>query len=72
MATFRERHPGVWEVRVVTGSDARGRTMQVSRTVHGGKRDAQRLAAQLESTGGKASTPSPPPTKQPPPASARS
>ncbi len=38
----------MWEVRVITGSDARGRPTQLSRTVHGGKRDAQRLAAQLE------------------------
>lgn len=48
MATIREKRPGVWEVRVFTGSDARGRPTQMSRTVHGGKRDAQRLAAQLE------------------------
>ena len=44
----------MWEVRVFTGSDARGRPTQLSRTVHGGKRDAQRSAAQLESSGGKA------------------
>ena len=44
----------MWEVRVFTGSDARGRPTQMSRTVRGGKRDAQRLAAQLESSGGKA------------------
>ncbi|MGD9704240.1 MAG: tyrosine-type recombinase/integrase [Acidimicrobiia bacterium] len=54
MATIREKRPGVWEVRVFTGSDARGRPTQMSRTVHGGKRDAQRLAAQLEASGGKA------------------
>ena len=54
MATIREKRPGVWEVRVFTGSDARGRPTQMSRTVRGGKRDAQRLAAQLESSGGKA------------------
>jgi hypothetical protein len=47
MATIREKRPGVWEVRVFTGSDARGRPSQMSRTVRGGKRDAQRLAAQL-------------------------
>ena len=34
-----------------TGADARGRPTQMSRTVHGGKRDAQRLAAQLEASG---------------------
>ncbi|MDO8362227.1 MAG: site-specific integrase [Actinomycetota bacterium] len=54
MATIREKRPGVWEVRVFTGSDARGRPTQMSRTVRGGKRDAQRLAAQLESSGGNA------------------
>lgn len=54
MATIREKRPGVWEVRVFTGSDARGRPTQMSRTVRGGKREAQRLAAQLESSGGKA------------------
>lgn len=37
-----------------TGSDARGRPTQMSRTVHGGKRDAQRMAVQLEASGGKA------------------
>ena len=48
MATIREKRPGVWEVRVFTGTDARGRPTQLSKTVHGGKRDAQRLAAELE------------------------
>ena len=57
MATIREKRPGVWEVRVFTGSDARGRPTQMSRTVRGGKRDAQRLAAQLESSGGNAKPP---------------
>lgn len=54
LATIREKRPGVWEVRAFTGSDVRGRPTQLSRTVHGGKRDAQRLAAQLESSGGQA------------------
>ena len=40
MATIRERRPGVWEVRVFTGSDARGRPTQLSRPVRGGKREA--------------------------------
>ena len=48
MATVREKRPGVWEVRVFTGTNARGRPTQVSRTVHGSKRDAKRAAAELE------------------------
>jgi len=48
MATLREKRPGVWEVRVFTGSNARGLPTQLSRTVHGGKRDALKLAAELE------------------------
>ncbi len=47
MATIRERRPGVWEVRAFTGRDERGRPTQISRTVHGSKRDAQRVAAEL-------------------------
>ena len=47
MATLRERKPGVWEVRVFVGNDERGRPKQVSRTVRGTKRDAQRAAAEL-------------------------
>lgn len=46
MATIRERRPGVWEVRGFTGRDERGRPTQVSRTVHGGKKDALRVAAE--------------------------
>jgi integrase len=55
MATLREKRPGVWEVRVFTGSDARGRPTQLSRTVHGGKRDALKLAAELEVGPGRSS-----------------
>jgi integrase len=47
MATIRQRRPGVWEVRVFVGYDARGRPAQASRTVHGTKRQAQRIAAEL-------------------------
>ena len=47
MATIRQRRPGVWEVRVFVGYDERGRPAQVSRTVHGTKRQAQRVAAEL-------------------------
>lgn len=47
MATLRERKPGVWEVRVFVGNDEHGRPRQVSRTVRGTKRAAQRAAAQL-------------------------
>lgn len=49
MATIRERQPGVWEVRVFTGRTEAGQPTQISRTVRGGKRDAQRVAATLES-----------------------
>jgi hypothetical protein len=52
---MRENQPGVWEVRVFTGNDARGRPTQISRTVRGSKRDAQRTAAQLEVGPGRAS-----------------
>ena len=45
----------MWEVRVFTGSDARGRPTQLSRTVLGGKRDALKLAAELEVGPGRAS-----------------
>jgi integrase len=55
MATIRQRRPGVWEVRVFTGSDARGRPTQLSRTVKGGKREALRVAAELEVGPGRAS-----------------
>lgn len=47
MATIRERSKGVWEVRAFVGRDDRGKPVQVSRTVRGGKRDAQRVAAEL-------------------------
>ena len=42
MATIRQRSKGVWEVRAFVGRDDRGKPVQVSRTVRGGKRDAQR------------------------------
>jgi integrase len=47
MATIRQRRTGVWEVRGYTGRDHTGKPTQVSRTVHGSKRDAQRVAAEL-------------------------
>ena len=47
MATIRSRGSGVWEVRVFVGNDERGRPRQVSRTVHGTKRAAQKVGAQL-------------------------
>jgi integrase len=47
MATIRERKPGVWEVRAFSGRDANGKPTQVSRTVHGTKKDALRAAAEL-------------------------
>lgn len=48
MATIREKKSGVWEVRVFTGRDDQGRPTQTSRTVRGGKRDAHRVAVELE------------------------
>jgi len=48
MASLREKRPGVWEVRVFAGRGPTGRVTHVSRTVTGGKRDAQRVARQLE------------------------
>jgi len=47
MASIRQRERGVWEVRVFLGRDGNGRTTSVSRTVHGGKKDAERVAAEL-------------------------
>jgi integrase len=47
VATLHERKPGVWEVRVFIGADSEGRPTQVSRSVRGTKRDAQRVAAEL-------------------------
>jgi integrase len=47
MATIRQKRPGVWEVRAFTGRDGQGRPTQVSRTVRGTKKDAQRAAAEL-------------------------
>lgn len=47
MASIRERQPGVWEVRAFTGLDAHGRPTQVSRTVHGTKKEAKRVAAEM-------------------------
>lgn len=49
MATLRQRRPGVWEIRVFTGRNAAGRPTQISRAVRGTKREAQRVAASLES-----------------------
>jgi hypothetical protein len=46
----------VWEVRVFTGTGPDGRPTQLSKTIHGGKRDAQRLAAELEVGPGRASS----------------
>ena len=49
VATIRERSPGVWQVRVFTGRNGTGRPTQTAVTVRGGKRDALREAARLES-----------------------
>jgi integrase len=48
VATIREKRRGIWEVRVFTGRDDRGKPTQVSRTVQGTKRDAMRVAAQFD------------------------
>jgi len=55
VATLREKRPGVWEVRVFTGTNDRGKPTQVSRTVRGRKRDAQRVASELEQGPGRTS-----------------
>lgn len=49
MASVREKRPGYWEVRVFVGYDDEGKPVQVSKSIRGGKRDAERLAAQLAS-----------------------
>lgn len=47
--TKREIRPGVWEIRVPLGKDpATGRYRQLSRTVHGGARDANRAISELQ------------------------
>jgi hypothetical protein len=56
MATLRERRPGVWEIHVFTGTDDHGRPTQLSETIHGGKREALRVAAQMESGPGRAAS----------------
>jgi integrase len=48
MATIRQRRAGVWEVRVFVGRDHRGKPIQTSRTVTGTRKDAQRVAAEIE------------------------
>jgi integrase len=49
VASIRQRKSGMWEIRVFTGRDDAGRPTQVSRTIRGTKREAQRVAASLES-----------------------
>lgn len=48
MATLRERSPGVWEVRVFAGRGEGGRPRQISRTVRGSRRAAQKVASELD------------------------
>jgi hypothetical protein len=46
--SIRERRPGVWQIRICAGRDPETRRFRyVTRTVQGGKRDAQRAAAAL-------------------------
>lgn len=47
MSSLREREPGVWEVRVFVGRGRDGKPRQVSRTVRGSKRAAEKVAAGL-------------------------
>jgi len=47
MATIRQRKRGVWEVRVFAGRDGKGKPVQISRTVYGGEKDAERVANEL-------------------------
>ena len=56
MATLREKRPGVWEVRVFTGTGPNGRPTQLSKTIRGGKREALRVAAELEDGPGRSSS----------------
>jgi integrase len=45
---FREKLPGVWEVRFESGRDpVTGRRRQISRTLRGSKREAQQLLSAL-------------------------
>ncbi len=53
MATIREKRPGGWEVRVFTGRGPDGKPTQTSRTVRGGKREARRVANDLERAGNR-------------------
>jgi hypothetical protein len=55
MATVREKRPGVWEVRVFTGTGSNGRPTQLSKTIREGKRDALRLAVEMEVGPGRSS-----------------
>jgi integrase len=46
--SMRQRKPGVWELRVHLGRDpVSGKVRQRSKTVHGGRRDAERHLAEL-------------------------
>ena len=51
VTSIRERRPRVWEVRAFTGRAADGKISHVSQTVHGSKREAQRVAAELTARG---------------------
>src|SRR5437764_14119683 len=56
VATIRQKRPGVWEIRVFTGRDADGRPTQISKTVRGSKREAERVAAELTMRPSRAGT----------------
>jgi len=56
--SLRERSPGVWQVRVALGRDpATGGYRYAATTVHGGRRAAQRAAAQLVNDASKGYVP---------------
>ena len=55
--TMTERSPGVWWLPAYAGRSSKGKPLQVSRAVHGGKRLAQAELAKLVTGGARASGP---------------
>jgi hypothetical protein len=52
MGSMRERRPGTWELRASVGRDDNGKPRQITRTIKGGKREASRALAELETEAG--------------------